>query len=559
MLLLHPKVKVMKNNIFIGVFLFFVYNSLAFNNCYQNKMLLNNDTLVIKHTSEPLNKLFETAVVKYSNNEYDKAIVIWKEVLKKATDNKDKHLIVKTIINIGSSYNALGYHKTALNYFLKANKTLLNENKKNEAPYWTNHINIGVCYMSLEQFDLAKTYLEKTADYNQYIIFLKKLNLAKWYALQNNQSVFIDSQNEVSQRAVSYPMYEEIWHEMQLDFFIKWKNKTKVNELLLQLIPAYNQQNIYLKLLINQGYLLVYNKPLTQISNILAFSTEVESSNDLYLESLYYSVLKEHFYKIKNLERYHYYNDLYTSNKDALNEEKNMLHVEDYKSAQELEELKGRFSEVKLKNEIIENQLAKSTIRFRLLMLFIFMGLGILILIVRNYKKNKKIHYLNTIQTQNELLKKEIEKVELTESLKETSEELTTSILNIKKVAILKKELENIVDEKAPTYNEKETLKKLKLCLNSFFDNYRELNQIMQKKLHVDKMIDYVIKDYPEITDKEIRVIEYIAMHFTTKEIALLMGKSEKSIEYYRSKIRKKLQLPLTSTLEEYLNSLVKT
>ena len=81
----------------------------------------------------------------------------------------------------------------------------------------------------------------------------------------------------------------------------------------------------------------------------------------------------------------------------------------------------------------------------------------------------------------------------------------------------------------------------------------------MQKKLHVDKMIDYVIKDYPEITDKEIRVIEYIAMHFTTKEIALLMGKSEKSIEYYRSKIRKKLQLPLTSTLEEYLNSLVKT
>jgi DNA-binding CsgD family transcriptional regulator len=176
---------------------------------------------------------------------------------------------------------------------------------------------------------------------------------------------------------------------------------------------------------------------------------------------------------------------------------------------------------------------------------------------VHNYKKNKKIHALSVIQAQNELLRKELEKVELSEHLKETSEELTSSILNIKKVALLKKELENIVDEKSPNYNEKEALKRLKLCLNSFFDNYRELTQMMQKKLNVDKMIDIVKKEQPEITDKEIRVIEFIALQFTTKEIALLMGKSEKSVEYYRSQLRKKLQLQSDSTLEEYLNALV--
>ena len=54
----------------------------------------------------------------------------------------------------------------------------------------------------------------------------------------------------------------------------------------------------------------------------------------------------------------------------------------------------------------------------------------------------------------------------------------------------------------------------------------------MQKKLNVDKMVDFVMNDHPEITEKEIRVIEFIALHFTTKEIALLLGKSEKSIEY---------------------------
>ena len=122
-------------------------------------------------------------------------------------------------------------------------------------------------------------------------------------------------------------------------------------------------------------------------------------------------------------------------------------------------------------------------------------------------------------------------------------------------MALLKKQLENIVDEKNPNYNEKETLKKLKLSLNSFFDTYRELTQIMQKKLNVDKIIDFVKQDYPEISIKEIRVIEYIALHFTTKESAVLMDKSEKSIEYYRSQIRKKINLNPNVSLEEYINS----
>jgi DNA-binding NarL/FixJ family response regulator len=186
------------------------------------------------------------------------------------------------------------------------------------------------------------------------------------------------------------------------------------------------------------------------------------------------------------------------------------------------------------------------------------MGIGIIFLMVRNYKKNKKIHTLSVIQSKNELVKKESEKIELKENLKETSEELNTSILNIKKVALLKKQLENIVDEKNPNYNEKETLKKLKLCLNSFFDNYRELTQIMQKKLNVDKIVHFIKKEYPDINEKETRVIEYIALQFTTREIAVLMGKSEKSIEYYRSQIRKNMNLKPSVSLEEYFNSKIK-
>lgn len=211
--------------------------------------------------------------------------------------------------------------------------------------------------------------------------------------------------------------------------------------------------------------------------------------------------------------------------------------------------------DIQLNNELNLKHFSSSSIIFCLFGIIVLLCLWIALLIIRINKYKNEKNSLSIIHAQNELLAKEFERLELTENLKETTEELNTSILTIKKVALLKKQLENIVDDKSPNYNEKETLKKLKLCLNSFFDNYRELSLIMQKKLSVDKIVNFVKKNHPEITDKEMKVIEYIALNFTSKEIALLMDKSEKSVEYYRTQIRKKIKLNSSSTLEEYLNS----
>ena len=354
-------------------------------------------------------------------------------------------------------------------------------------------------------------------------------------------------------------MFESIWEEVQLEFLINWNDKTNLGLLLDVIKPKYHSNNLFLKLKTNQALLLLNEKPLESIDQILNYEDEVIGSNDLFLKNLYFKFLKEFYFKINDINKYHKFDKLWEESNEQYVKEKNMLYLEDFKATQELDELKGKFSEIELKNQLIQNQLSKSNILFRFSVIIIIMGLGIIFLLNRDYKKNKKTHKLSVLQSQNELVKKESEKIEISENLKETSEELTASILNIKKVALLKKQLENIVDEKSPNYNEKETLKKLKLSLNSFFDNYRELTQMMQKKLNVDKIIDFIKKEYPEISDKETRVIEYIALHFTTKEIALLMDKSEKSIEYYRSQIRKKMNINAASSLEDYLNTLIKT
>ena len=124
--------------------------------------------------------------------------------------------------------------------------------------------------------------------------------------------------------------------------------------------------------------------------------------------------------------------------------------------------------DIQLNNELNLKHFSSSSIIFCLFGIIVLLCLWIALLIIRSNKSKNEMNSLSIIHAQNELLAKEFERLELTENLKETTEELNTSILTIKKVALLKKQLENIVDDKSPNYNEKETLKKLKLCLNSF-------------------------------------------------------------------------------------------
>lgn len=503
--------------------------------------------------NELLKSLFDKGIKEYENHKYNNAISIWKKVLKVNEKKKDTNLDFKTKVNIGAAYNAIGYHKTASKYFISVNSSQKN-NKQNDM-YLTNNINIGVCYMSLEQYDLAKQYFDATKETTPYISFVKKLNLAKWHALTNNKSKFYELRNQVSIEIVKYPMFESIWEELQLEFLINWNDKANLNLLIDVIKSKYNSSNLFLKLKTNEALLLLNREPIESIDKILNYEDEVNSSNDLFLKSLYFKFLKEYYYKQNNIKTYHKFDKLWEENNEQYIKEKNTLYLEDFKATQELDELKDQYTEVKLKNQLIQNQLSKSNIKFRLSIIIIIMGIGILFLIRRNYIKNKKLQALNSLRSQNELLKKEFEKLELSENLKETAKQLSTSILNIKKVALLKKELENIADEKRLDYNEKETLKKLKLSLNSFFDNYRELTQLIYKKLNVDKIVDNVRKNHPEISDKEILVIEYITLNYTTKEIALLMDKSEKSVEYYRSQIRKKMQLSKNESLEDFFTS----
>lgn len=57
-------------------------------------------------------------------------------------------------------------------------------------------------------------------------------------------------------------------------------------------------------------------------STILEYQSDVISSKDLYLTSLYYTVLKEKYYQTKDIEKYHHYSNLWEINNEVLIKEK---------------------------------------------------------------------------------------------------------------------------------------------------------------------------------------------------------------------------------------------
>ena len=61
-----------------------------------------------------------------------------------------------------------------------------------------------------------------------------------------------------------------------------------------------------------------------------------------------------------------------------------MLYVEDFKAAKELDEIKLKYKEEKLKNELIQNKLSKSELKLLFSLVIIVMGIGIIFLVIRN-------------------------------------------------------------------------------------------------------------------------------------------------------------------------------
>ncbi|MGB1121690.1 MAG: helix-turn-helix transcriptional regulator, partial [Saprospiraceae bacterium] len=117
----------------------------------------------------------------------------------------------------------------------------------------------------------------------------------------------------------------------------------------------------------------------------------------------------------------------------------------------------------------------------------------------------------------------------------------------------LKEELNKILNDTNEPKTKKAIRKTIKL-LNQNAELDKDWEQFAQ---HFDQVHEDFLKrlrdTYPQLTPKDQRLCTYLKMNLSTKEIAPLMNISVRGVEISRYRLRKKIELPTETNLNEFM------
>ncbi len=161
------------------------------------------------------------------------------------------------------------------------------------------------------------------------------------------------------------------------------------------------------------------------------------------------------------------------------------------------------------------------------------------------------------VKVKSEAEKKEtehsLEKQKLEQDVKSKTTELASRALSIASQSELLIDLESIMN----TIDENTSGDKIKKDIGKILRDYN-YNQNEWKvfdtnlhELHED-FVERLVKSYPSLTPKDIRLAILLRMNMTSKEIAPLMRKSFRSVELQRYRLRKKMKLSSKTNLSKF-------
>lgn len=200
-------------------------------------------------------------------------------------------------------------------------------------------------------------------------------------------------------------------------------------------------------------------------------------------------------------------------------------------------------------------------IAFYLLLIFLIYYLYHKISQRQNKQKLEQLQHEVDLQKQlikvkTEAEKKEVqhivEKQKLEQDIKSKTTELASRALSVASQSELLIELESImknIDQENPIKTKKDIAKILKDY--NYSQNEWKVFDTNLHELHED-FISRLVKSYPDLTSKDIRLAILLRMNMTSKEIAPLMRKSFRSVELQRYRLRKKMKLSSKTNLSKF-------
>jgi tetratricopeptide (TPR) repeat protein len=504
---------------------------------------------------------FERGRLQYALSNFDEAEKNWLEGLRRAEPLEARADIAALNTNLGAIYMQKGYTKTAIDYFVQARESMERLGKKDEN-YWKNYLNIGVAYMEMEQFAEADSIFDRVKlGSSNGLTFLCYLNRAKLAGLQGEQAGF----NENVDSAQRYLMdenlvYEQFFNEMKLEFNLQFKDINRLKNSVDRFRDSVAGLSSYMGVLLNKAALLTEGKSISTLQDIQKTEDEFKAGGNYYMAVAYYDLLADYFEAkgdyasaARELKKVGMY-------KDSLKKESSNQTIGDLmllmKKSEMAKELKLLQAENKLKN----TQIRTRNYLLVLVGVVIVLLTIVFVLYYKNSRKDKHLKEAELVIKNQQLQQNMKEQERLEENLRLGEEKLQEIINNINKIAVLKKQIENFIDEleiNVLMKEQKARFKKAKVNLDAFFNNYADLAVIAAfKDGDISKFQQFNTHFSEVLTEHEMQVLMLVYNRFTTKEIGVLLSKSDKGIEYTRTQIRRKLNIPAEVSLNEFMDGL---
>ena len=192
-------------------------------------------------------------------------------------------------------------------------------------------------------------------------------------------------------------------------------------------------------------------------------------------------------------------------------------------------------------------------------MLILYLGLGFIVIIaVRWYNreklKRKQLELTIRMKQEQDKRMSELENEKLAKEVKRKQNELASTTLNMAKKNEMILELKNMLILNKEKFSNSQRYRSFIKKLNNSIQNTEDWKrfEINFKELHED-FFERLLKEYPTLTPKDLKLCAYLKMNLSTKEIAPLMAISIRGVEIHRYRLRKKLKINSTKNLSNFL------
>jgi tetratricopeptide (TPR) repeat protein len=448
----------------------------------------------------------------------EEGIILFKEALDFYEKTGNKDAISDALLNIGVVMKMVGENEKALAYIRES--TQIEELSQVKSQLVIRYYHLADLYLQMKNNEKAFEFCKKTLTVAEEIAskpFVADCNylMGKYYF---NEKKYKDA---ISYFATALQTAEKSDDKTLITNIYEWSANAYVQ------LGEYKKATTYAQHAYNEANDLRMTRNQKEVAHTLVKIYE----------------------KTGNIQKALHWFEIYHNISDSINyfdQQKEIKRIE----ARYNYEKKERENELlRNKTSLQEQKLKNRSVTLFAMLLAIILSIVVIILLIYRIKYNRA----RSRQQQTETLKK-LES--LSDALEGKDRELTSKMmfLNQKNELIgrIISQLQELQDTPDAHYSEIHALVN-ELRSDSNQSNWKEFEtQFVQ--VHPD-FYKRLFEKYPSLTSYEQRICAFLRMNLNTKEISNITGRSAKSIEVTRSRIRKKLKLPRKSNLSSFLAS----